>query len=116
MSEEKKKMPSLKDYRRSQVQMSGIFEEIQSERLNQDLKWGVQDHHPEKWLLILMEEVGEASEAVIEAYPFVAKITDEDHAGFLIKYRYEMIQAAAVSVAAIEALDRAMAGATLPGR
>lgn len=39
---------------------------IQIERDNQDKKWGPQHHSDEKWLTILMEEVGEAAKAVLE--------------------------------------------------
>lgn len=39
---------------------------IQIERNNQDKKWGPQHHNDEKWLTILMEEVGEAAKAVLE--------------------------------------------------
>ena len=39
---------------------------IQIERDAQDEKWGEQHHSDEKWLTILMEEVGEAAKAVLE--------------------------------------------------
>ena len=39
---------------------------IQIERDAQDGKWGEQHHSDEKWLTILMEEVGEAAKAVLE--------------------------------------------------
>lgn len=39
---------------------------IQMERNAQDEKWGEQQHSDEKWLTILMEEVGEAAKAVLE--------------------------------------------------
>lgn len=39
---------------------------IQIERNAQDAKWGPQHHSDEKWLTILMEEVGEAAKAVLE--------------------------------------------------
>lgn len=113
---EQREYKTLGEFIQGKVQREGIFSEIENERSKQDLKWGLQDHHPEKWLLILMEEVGEASEAILEAYPFRIKITDEQHAGCLLQYRDELIQSAAVTVAAIECLDRAIAGCTLPGR
>ena len=37
---------------------------ILAERARQDVKWGVQDHHPAVWALILGEEVGEVAEVV----------------------------------------------------
>ena len=39
---------------------------IQTERNAQDEKWGEQRHSDEKWLTILLEELGEAAEAVLE--------------------------------------------------
>lgn len=35
------------------------------ERLNQDDKWGEQNHSPAIWLSILMEEVGELASAAL---------------------------------------------------
>jgi len=68
------------------------YEQIQTERARQDQKWGLQEHRPEKWMVILMEEVGEAAKAVLE--------------GSALDYKTEMIQVAAVVVAALECLDR----------
>ena len=39
---------------------------IQMERNAQDEKWGEQRHTDEKWLTILLEEIGEAAKAVLE--------------------------------------------------
>lgn len=69
-----------------------IMQEIQDERLSQDKEWKEQNHHPFRWMSILMEEVGEASKALPE--------------GSLLKYRDEMIQVAAVAVAAIGCFER----------
>ena len=69
-----------------------LIKEILEERENQDQKWGEQNHHPYKWLVILGEEFGEANKAILEKS--------------LMEYRKEMIQVAAVSLAAIESLDR----------
>lgn len=62
------------------------------ERRCQDEKWGEQNHNPYKWLAILLEEVGEASKDLLEKE--------------LLKYRDEMVQVAAVALAAIESYDR----------
>ena len=40
--------------------------QIHDERLKQEEKWGPQKHQPEKWMVILMEEVGEAAKAILE--------------------------------------------------
>lgn len=39
---------------------------IQIERNAQDEKWGEQQHNDEKWLAIILEELGEAAKAVLE--------------------------------------------------
>ncbi len=65
---------------------------VVDERHRQDAKWGEQNHHPYKWLAILHEETGEAAKAVLESA--------------LGEYRKELVQVAAVSLAAIESLDR----------
>lgn len=72
--------------------MIEIFNEIKKERIRQDEKWGIQNHSPETWFLILGEEIGEAQKAVLE--------------NDLPKYREEMVQVVAVAVAMIECFDR----------
>jgi NTP pyrophosphatase (non-canonical NTP hydrolase) len=69
-----------------------ILTDITDERDRQDAKWGVQEHHPATWQLILVEEVGETAEALL----------DDDRE----RYRKELVQVAAVAIAAIEDLDR----------
>jgi NTP pyrophosphatase (non-canonical NTP hydrolase) len=70
--------------------MDRIIEEIKQERQRQDGKWGVQNHAPVFWAVILGEEYGEVCKAI------------QDHTN----YREELIQVAAVALAAIECLDR----------
>ncbi len=65
---------------------------LERERVNQTIKWGIQNHIPLKWMAILGEEVGEANQAVLE--------------NELNNYRNELIQVADVAIAAIESLDR----------
>lgn len=55
-------------------------------------KWGVQNHRPEKWIAIALEELGETAKAWLENKP-------ED-------YRREILQVAAVCVHAVDCLDR----------
>lgn len=66
--------------------------DVVSERTKQDEKWGVQNHDPLLWNAILGEEFGEVSKAILE--------------GDMKGYREELIQVAAVAIAAIESLDR----------
>ena len=69
-----------------------ICHEVQLERERQYKKWGQQDHDEDRWMVILMEEVGETARAIFEDDP--------------ANYREELVQVAAVAVAAIEAFDR----------
>lgn len=69
-----------------------VLSEVKDERAFQNKKWGEQNHNHDRWMVILMEEVGEAAR---EAY--------ESNAA---RYRAELVQVAAVAVAAIESLDR----------
>lgn len=65
---------------------------IITERVRQEKKWGPQNHDPLKWNAILGEEFGEVSKAILE--------------GDVKNYREELIQVAAVAIAALESLDR----------
>ena len=67
-----------------------IYDSIKTERERQDKKWGIQNHSPYKWMAILMEEVGEACTSILEEK----------------NYKAELVQIAAVAVAAIESLRR----------
>lgn len=69
-----------------------VTQDVIAERLRQDEKWGEQNHKPEKWFTILLEEVGEAARAALESDP--------------ANYREEMVQVAAVAMAAVESFDR----------
>ena len=68
--------------------MEEILQEIRDERARQDAKWGSQRHLPPyTWMTILMEEVGESAQAALEEDP---------------NYEVELVQVAAVAVAALE--------------
>ena len=76
-----------------------MIQKIVLERLRQDLKWGPvasipKDRTPEHWLAILMEEIGEVSEAVVE---LAAGEADWEHS-----LETELIQSAAVIVSWLE--------------
>ena len=72
---------------------------IRTERMRQDKKWGEQNHPDLYWLAILMEEVGELSNAIIEK-PQVF-MDPENH-----ERDKELTQVAAVAVAWMEAIKR----------
>ncbi len=75
------------------MEQQEIIEEIIVERQRQNLKWGEQNHDDGTWLLILTEELGEASKNIIENAP--EKLTDQ-----------ELIQSAAVIVQWLESRGR----------
>ena len=77
--------------------MKDIIREIQSERGKQDKKWGKQNHNQFIWLAILIEEIGEASQELLDSR--------ENHTNLLIDYRKELIQAGAVIIAMLESFD-----------
>ncbi len=73
-----------------------ILDEVRRERDRQKRRWGQQDHNVHTWLMILGEEVGEANKAVLENRFLNAPLDD---------YREELIQVAAVAIAAIQNFD-----------
>lgn len=81
--------------------------EIEAERGRQDVKWGQQNWSPPLYFAILGEEVGEAAKEIVEATFAKTRI---DRIERLDKARTELIQAAAVCVAMVEAVDRDLAG------
>lgn len=74
-----------------------ILIDVLNERNRQDNKFGPQRHqHPFLWNTILTEEVGEVAKASLEAEYSNAPISD---------YRQELVEVAAVAIAAILDLD-----------
>ena len=90
------------EYYRQREEVSGGITphplvDVSNERIRQLKLWGEQNHDPKTWLGILTEEVGEVAREINDNGPGTAH------------YRKELIQVAAVAVAAVEALDRATA-------
>jgi len=79
------------------------IDDILRERERQNGKWGEQNHELPIWLGILMEEVGEVAKEVNE-YSATSFGVEAD--SYLRRYRTELIEVAAVAIAAIESLDR----------
>jgi len=75
--------------------MKHINLEVLKERVEQNRKWGKQNHSMTEWLTILVEEVGEVAQAM-QKNSFASKETDADN---LYK---ELIQVAAVASAMAE--------------
>lgn len=71
-----------------------VVGEVGDERVRQDKKWGEQNHAAPVWFAILGEEVGEVARAMLEGKPGA--------------YREELLQVAAVAIAAVECYDRIM--------
>lgn len=46
--------------------IKAILADVEAERRRQIGKWGVQTHTKDRWLAILVEEVGELAKAVLE--------------------------------------------------
>ncbi len=88
---------------KEQLSYANLLIEIYHERKAQDAKWGEQNHDPFKYLAILGEEVGEANNAVLEAYNFKEEYFNHQR---LEDYRKELIQVAAVAIAMVECFDR----------
>lgn len=78
---------------------------IQAESMSQDLKWGEQNHEPEVWLSILVEEVGELAQAMLAAR-FDSKRSVKMHDSHHVSMETEAIQVAAVAAHFIEYLSR----------
>ena len=79
------------------VIMIDVVSRLLRERLYQDEKWGKQRHNMEKWLVILVEEVGEFAQA-IQKDEIQFKKTDANNK------LEEITHVSAVAVAIIEQL------------
>ena len=72
--------------------------DILAERVEQNKKWGVQQHSMAEWLVILIEEIGEVAQAM-QKKSFSSKETDADN------LYEELIQVAAVASAIAEQVN-----------
>lgn len=78
----------------NQYNFNKILDDIKTERIRQDSKYGITRRlTPTEWLPILIEEVGE----------FAKDICDD--IGYFGNMRAELIQIAAISIAIIQDLD-----------
>ncbi|MGN6561740.1 MAG: hypothetical protein ACTHMU_03690 [Thermomicrobiales bacterium] len=84
------------------LEMKRAVRDAVEERTRQEIKWGEQNHAPIYWLGILTEELGEIAKEAIEAREY----TGRENAGNGDRYRAELVQLAAVALAAIESYDR----------
>lgn len=93
--------------------MEKTITQIQAEITKQNQKFGIQNHSPIEWMAILMEEVGEASQAAVDwHFKYPSKIKDETvefselQNQRLQNYKTELVQVAAIAVQMIESLER----------
>jgi len=90
-----------------------VLNDVMKERVRQDAKWGVQDHEPARYLMILGEEFGEACQAGCDVTwppkndPYAPGLYERLR---MDAFRKELIHTAAVAVAMIEAIDRKRIG------
>jgi NTP pyrophosphatase (non-canonical NTP hydrolase) len=95
---------SKKVYQPVEKKTFSALQALIAERQRQDAKWGEQNHEPQFWMGILMEEVGELAQAVNET---VFDNGEKERAkGGYVNMRAEAVQVAAVAVAFVEMLDR----------
>ena len=78
-----------------------VLTEVGDERKRQDDRWGEQNHSLPVYYTILAEEVGEVAKAILEHRFGSIR-------GNLEEVREELIQSAAVAVAMVERIDRAV--------
>lgn len=81
-----------------------VLRDVVAERLQQEQKWGLQNHRQMVWLGILAEEFGEAAKEINEFHFRPGVDQTEQYARSRV--REELVQTAAVAVAMIESLDR----------
>lgn len=91
--------------------MDQAIEAVQAERQRQNAKWGEQNHELPHWMLILGEEFGEATKAVLEREVLLrdgpttdAPIVELGRATAAVTD--ELVQVAAVAVAILECMQR----------
>ncbi len=85
------------DHETNEFIRSTPFFDVAMERARQEQMWGRQDHTPGEWMLILTEEVGEFSQAVLDA-----RFKSQDPQNI----RDELVQVAAVALSMLECCDR----------
>lgn len=90
--------------------LDSVLIDVRAERDRQDRKWGEQNHNLMVWLAVLGEEYGESCKAALDS-----RVGSKTGKATLADVRMELVQTAAVAVAAIECLDRnAAAWAAVP--
>lgn len=99
--------PEITEVSTHDPRTADVLQAVADERCRQDQKWGQQNWTPAVYQLILAEEVGEAAK---EACQYTFEKNKQRRAAIRRRLRDELVQAAAVAVAWIEALDRQSQG------
>lgn len=81
------------------TELANAILSVLEERERQNVKWGEQNHDPFTYLTILMEEIGELSQAALHN-KFGGKEGSLEH------MQEEAVQVAAVALAIVECLHR----------
>lgn len=79
--------------------MKEILNDILKEHNKTIEKWGVQDHKPHEWCLILNEEVGEINKEALEMY--FTKYYEHDELR-VTRYKKELLQTASVILSMLQ--------------
>lgn len=82
-----------------------VFDDAKIERARQLAKWGPQDHEMGTWIAILGEEFGEVCKDSLEGQAAADRDDDELADWYAGKARNELIQVAAVALAAAANID-----------
>ena len=81
------------------AETTSAIAEVVAEMNRQRELWGEQNHNPHIYMSILLEEVGEAAQALNEFY-FKKEPKELEH------FREELVQSAAVAISIVECIDR----------
>ena len=84
-----------------------VLAEVAAERQRQDEQWGVSDHAPDLWALIVAKHAGRLAADALD----FGDVAGDKGAGYLalMQFRERCLQVAAICVAAVESIDRASA-------
>lgn len=88
----------------SDIQKNAV-ENVLEERRNQDEQWGVSDHDPQFWSLILSKHAGRLTSKALDWGAMVGYDSEEFYA--IMEFRDQAVKVAAIALAIVECIDRA---------
>ncbi len=87
-----------------------ILAEVAAERRNQDEQWGVSDHAPDLWALIVAKHAGRLAADALDFGDLDGGDGRDGEAYLALQqFRERCVKVAAICVAAVESIDRASA-------